>query len=104
VGFVDYTGESSYARIAWIEAGIDRASTIEFMSAAESEPAFTIVGSDLADDAQFVWIEVSGPGEDGTVYMLWWGEPSDGWIFSAEAGSEAHLDALIEAFATAASE
>jgi len=104
VGFVDYTGDSSYARIAWIEAGVDRASVIEFMAAAEVEPAFTVVGSDLADDAQFVWIAATGPSENGTVYMLWWGEPSDGWIFSAEADSAEHLDALIEAFTAAASQ
>ena len=104
VGFVDYTGDESFARIAWIEAGFDRASVIEFMAAAEGEPAFTVVGSDLADDAQFVWIEATGPSENGTVHMLWWGEPSDGWIFSAEADSAEHLDALIEAFTAAASQ
>ena len=102
VSFVDYTGDGTWANIVWIEAGPDGSATIEFLDGIATIAEFTEVSSSLNADDTFVWLEGTAPGPDGDMYALWWGDPTDGWIFSVEADSLAHRDAVVDAFIASA--
>ena len=103
VGFVDYSGESGFASIAWIEAGPHREAVIEFLDGIRGIPEFTETSSSPRMDGPFIWLEGEAAEQFGDIYLLWWGNPDDGWIFSVEASSPEVRTAVVEAFVVAAS-
>ena len=99
-GIVDYEGNGSQASIAWVEAGRDATGAIEFLTAIQDSDATSIVSGDLDPSATFVWISAD---EIDEMFMAWWGDPTDGWLFGVVADTSDHRDAVINAFIASAS-
>lgn len=99
VGFVEYTGEGGErAEIAWTEVGVDGPTTVEFLDRIAGRDEFATVSSSLTAGGSFVWLEGSASDPAPSIHLLWWGDPTDGWVFIIEATSIEHRDALIDAF------
>ena len=100
VGFVDYEGDETHASIAWFEAGPDSLAVIEFLDSIEASDNFTkeTGGIDLGES--FVWLAGRVDEGDREIVLLWWGDPTDGSIFTIEADTVEHRDALIDAYIT----
>ena len=102
VGFVEYASDTGWASIAWIESGPDGAAAVKMLEGVADLPEFEMTSSNLNPSSSFVWLAGIAPGDDGPINLAWWGDPSDGWMFSAEADSAEHLDAVIAAYLVSA--
>jgi hypothetical protein len=103
VGFVDYEGNGSHASIAWFDAGWDAAAAIKFLTWIQDSDKTANVSGDLDSSDNFVWMEAETTTPDGQLFMAWWGDPTDGWLFNAAADTPDHRDAVIDAFIASAS-
>lgn len=104
VGYVEYTSEDSDAMVAWDDLGSDRATTIEQLEWIAAKDVFTEQARSMDSDASIVWLH--GTLDTGVAerQMLWWGDPSDGWLFRFDADNAEHLNALVAEFISASTE
>lgn len=103
LGFVDYEGNASHASIAWFEAGVDAATTIESLTHIQSLDELASFSGDLDSSDTFVWMEAEVTTTDGHMFMAWWDDPTDGSLFRVDADTAEHRDAVINAFIASAS-
>ena len=102
VGFVTYTGENSHAEVAWQQVGgDDRATTIEQLESIASNEAFAELGRSIDSNSTTVWLYGTLI-EQGDQPILYWGDPSDGWLFVFDADTVEHLDAVVAEFISGA--
>jgi hypothetical protein len=102
VGGVMYTGEDSHAGVVWQQVGVDRATTIEQMEVVANADQFAELGSNIDSDSTAIWLYGTLVEQDDQ-QLLYWGDPSDGWLFVFEADTVEHLDAVAAEFISAAS-
>jgi hypothetical protein len=104
VGYVEYTSEDSDAMVAWDDLGSDRETTIEQLEWIADKDVFTEHARSMDSDSATVWLH--GTVDTGEVerQMLWWGDPSDGWLFRFDADTAEHLDAIVGSFISASTE
>ena len=90
VGYVEYTSKDSDAMVAWDDLGVDRTTTIEQLELVAGKEVFTELNRSMESDAETVWLH--GTVDTGSVerQMLWWGDPSDGWLFRFDADTAEH--------------
>ena len=99
VGFVAYMGEDGeQALITWTEVAVDSPTTIEFLEVIMGREGFTTGSSSLSAGSSFVWLEGSASDPAPSIDLLWWGDPTDGWIFNIAADTTQSRDALLDVF------
>lgn len=99
VGFVSYEqGADEWLRIFWTEIGPDAESAVDTLWIMSQNEMFTIESTGLDSGEDFVWLEGFATEPDRVVYLAWFGEPANGWMFQVEADSIEHRTAVIEAF------
>ena len=102
VGFVHYVGADAEMGVSWQELAPNRALAVELLEEIDQADEFSTTAKDLDSESGPVLLQGAVDDNAPETHMLYWGDPSDGWVFFFTAETAEQLDSLVEAFVAAA--